>query len=594
MMKMNISERLAALRQAMKKHSVDMYYIPTDDFHGSEYVGEYFRSREYISGFTGSAGIVIVTQDYAGLWTDGRYFIQAEEELRGTEFVLNKSGCEGVLKPDEFIEKNIGDGVLGFDGRVVGNIFAEKLLKKLGKEKIVPDLDLISEIWEDRPPMPFSKAFFLEERYSGESADSKLERLRGFMEEKKADILVLTALDDICWTLNIRGGDVEYNPVILSFLVIDKESVLLFADGKKLEALPENALSAVKIFPYEDLYGYIANIPAGKTVYLDRRANYGVTAALPGSVKKISGDSPAMLFKAVKNQTESDNIKIAHMNDGVALTKFIYRMKTEPEKYTELSAAALIKELRSKKPGYISESFEPIIAYREHGAIVHYSPSEKTDVPLARDGFLLCDTGGHYLTGTTDVTRTICLGDPTDEMKKHYTAVLRGNLALGAAVFPKGSRGVNLDALARQPLWEQMLDYDHGTGHGVGYLLNVHEGPNSVRCRLSDDIRAAGCVFEEGMVTSNEPGLYIEGKYGIRTENLVLCSSAGENEFGKFLRFETLTLAPYDPDAVEPSLMTAREIQLYNEYQQRVYHSLADLLTLEEAIWLRNETREIS
>ena len=592
---MTISEKLAALREKMRRNRIDMYYIPTDDFHGSEYVGGYFKCREYISGFTGSAGSVVITQNYAGLWTDGRYYIQAEKQLAGTEYVLNKAGSDGVPSVTEFILKNIDGGILGFDGRVVSAEMAEKLADELCYNHIKANVDLIGDIWSDRPPLSTEKAYVLDEKYAGESAASKIKRIREMMKQKKADIFLLTSPDDICWLLNIRGNDIDYNPVVLSYLEISDDMIMLFADKSKLSDEVITALDKVDvdIYPYDDFYRRISGIPEGVRVYLDNsRINYAVKSALPKNLSIINGQNLTLLPKAIKNSTETENIIKAHIKDGVAVTKFIYEIKNHPEKYTELSAAKLIIDLRSKQEHYIEESFEPITAYGAHAAIVHYTADDASDVQLKADGFFLCDTGGHYLEGTTDVTRTICLGNPTDEMKAHYTAVLRGHLALANAKFLYGCRGANLDILARGPLWEQCLNYNHGTGHGVGYTLNVHEGPNGIRWKIPDNA-SKECIFEEGMVTSDEPGLYIEGKYGIRTENLLLCRNGEKNEYGRFMHFDNLTLVPYDPDAIAPELLSDSEKKNYNTYQQRVYDTVSPYLTDDEKAWLKNETRAI-
>lgn len=576
-MNKTISERISALRKKMTENSIDMYYIPTDDFHGSEYVSGYFKCREYISGFDGSAGTVIITHTHAGLWTDGRYFIQAEKQLADTEFILYKSGNDGVPSAAEFINKNIGNGTLGFDGRVVSAGFA----KKIPDVKIRPDIDLVGEIWENRPPLPCTEVFELE--CTGKSRREKITEIRSLMTEKKADVFLLTSLDDICWLLNIRGNDIAYNPVVLSYLALTDKEVHLFTEHKDLAFADE-----IIIHPYNDFYDYISHISPEKSVYIDSSViNLSAYSAVPKGCRIINGSNLTLLPKAVKNPVEIENIRKAHIKDGVAVTKFIYRIKNHPEKYTELSAAELIISLRKQQENYIEESFEPITAYGSHGAIVHYSASPETDVPLKADGFFLCDTGGHYIEGTTDITRTVCLGNPTADMKLYYTSVLKGHLALASAVFPHGCKGVNLDILARQPLWNMNMNYNHGTGHGVGYLLNVHEGPNGIRMRTTDN----DCVLEEGMITSNEPGLYLENRYGIRIENLILCRKQAKNDFGQFMEFETLTVAPYEPDAVEPELMSPSERSLYNAYQSFVYDTLSPYLTENEREWLKNETR---
>lgn len=587
---MTISERLSALRSEMRKNGIAMYYIPTDDFHGSEYVGDYFKCREYISGFTGSAGSVIVTDSYAGLWTDGRYFIQAEKQLSETEFVLNKSGEPDVPTPTEYILKNIDGGVLGFNGKTVPASFAEKIGSQIGKDHII-SADLFDKIWSSRPPLPCEKGFFLNEKYSGKSSKDKLAEIRSLMDKEHSDIFLLSSPDDICWLLNVRGRDIPYNPVILSYAAVSCDELLWFVDEQKLTDEIIRELSFAEVRPYDEFYSYIGRISSDKTVIIDKsRLNYEAVSRIPDGVRIINKQNLTLLPKARKNPTEINNEKSAHIKDGVAVTKFIYEIKNHPEKYTELSAAELMISLRSRQEGYIEESFSPIIAYGDHGAIVHYSADENSNYPLKPEGFLLCDTGGHYLEGTTDITRTICLGNATNEMKRAYTAVLRGHLALADAHFRYGCRGANLDVLARAPLWELGMDFNHGTGHGVGYLLNVHESPNGIHMRFVPD---HDCVLEEGMITSDEPGVYIEGKFGIRTESLILCRNGKKTEFGQFMYFENLTLVPFDPDAVDISQMTACDIKRYNAYQQRVYEVISPYLTETERLWLKNETAPI-
>ncbi len=582
---MSISERLAALRCEMKAAGIDMYYVPSADYHGSEYVGDYFKCREYIIGFNGSAGDVIVTADSACLWTDGRYFIQAEKELAGSSFVLYKSGQKGVPTVLGYIRENLHGGVLGFDGKAVSVRFSEAAGHSAGR---IVTADLFDRIWTCRPPMPAEKAFCLSEKYYGKSFAEKLSDIRSAVKKKNADICLLFAPDEICWLLNVRGNDILYNPVVLSFGAVEEDKFYWFVDDSKLSHDCFKNLDGVIVRSYEDFYKYIADIPSEKTILADKsQMSFEALNAVPRGVKVVYGQSPAMLLKAIKDPVETANERLAHLKDGIAMTKFIYRIKKSPESYTELSAAELLVSLRQEQENYIEESFAPIIAYGEHGAIVHYSADEQSSVPFKREGFLLCDTGGHYLEGTTDVTRTICLGKPSAEMKKHYTAVLRGHLNLAGAVFRYGCTGVNLDICARAPLWELGMDFNHGTGHGVGYLLNVHESPNSIRMKCIPD---RDCILEEGMITSDEPGLYIEGKYGIRTESLLLCRKGEKNSFGQFMYFENLTLVPFDPDAVDFTLMSEREIALYKAYQQRVYKELSPYLEPDEEFWLKEET----
>ncbi len=584
-----VFERISALRAEMKKCGIDMYYVPTDDYHGSEYVGDFFKCREYISGFTGSAGNVIITDSYAGLWTDGRYFIQAENELKDTEFVLNKMGEKGVLTASEFITKNIGNGKLGFDGKTVNASFAEKIAEKIGKDNII-SVDLFEKIWKNRPPLPFSDGFILDLKYAGLSYKEKAEIIRSVMKERSADYYAFSSPDDICWLLNIRGNDVKYNPVLLSYGILTEKNFHFFISGEKIQKITDKLDREIIIHTYDEFYSFLEELPNNRTVYLDKsRLNYEACGKIPESVKIIDGQN-LTLIKSKKNPVEAQNERIAHLKDGIAVTKFIYRIKKEPEKYSELSAADMLISLRKEQENYVEESFEPIIAYGAHGAIVHYSADEKSNSQIFADGFLLCDTGGHYLEGTTDVTRTVCLGNPTDDMKRDYTAVLRGHLNLADAVFRYGCHGANLDILARMPIYEIGRDFNHGTGHGVGYLLNVHEAPNGIRMKF---IKSHDCELDEGMITSDEPGIYIEGKYGIRTESLLLCRTREENSFGKFMYFENLTLVPFDPDAVEKSMMNEKEISLYNNYQKRVFDTLSPYLDEAERNWLKNETRAL-
>lgn len=580
-----ISDRLSALRREMKKAGIDVYYVPSDDYHSSEYVGDFFKCREYISGFTGSAGSVVVTDNYAGLWTDSRYFIQAEEQLSGTEFVLNKQGEKNVVSAVEFIG-NTG-GTAGFDGKCVSAETAEKIASCKNVKDVV-SVDLFDIIWQDRPPKPCEKIFSLDIKYSGEDHISKISRLREAVKKENADVFLTSAPDEICWLLNVRGNDIEYNPVILSFLAVTENDVVWFVDENKLRGC--DIPNGITVAPYDDFYSYISDIKTDSTVLLDENnLNYEAVNKLNDCVI-ISKQSPITLLKAVKNSTEINNVRQAHIKDGAAVTKFICEIKKHPEKYTELSAAELLVSLRKQQLTFIEESFAPIIAYAAHGAIVHYSADEKSSCPLKPSGFLLCDTGGHYFEGTTDITRTVCLGEITDTMKAHYTAVLRGHLALANARFKHGCQGANLDILAKAPLWEAGLDFTHGTGHGVGYLLNVHESPNSFRMRF---VQEHDCVLEEGMITSDEPGLYIAGQYGIRIESLLLCRKAETTEFGEFMCFDNLTLVPFDPDAVEPSLMSEREKMWYNEYQKKVYEVISPLLNDDERQWLKKETRAL-
>ncbi|MFQ7766376.1 MAG: aminopeptidase P family N-terminal domain-containing protein, partial [Blautia sp.] len=554
---MKITERLNVLRELMKEKKIDAYLVPTDDFHGSEYVGDYFKCRKYITGFTGSAGTAVIMQDMAGLWTDGRYFIQAADQLRGSTIELFRSGEPGVPTVHQFLAEKLEKSMcLGFDGRTVSAKEAEELEKLLEEKNITfaVNEDLIGEIWRERPALSCEPVMELDVKWAGESRKDKIAGIREQMKAKKANIFILTSLDDIAWLLNIRGNDIHCCPVVLSYLIMTDTEVRLYANAAAFseEICTNLADDGVKIYPYEDVYSYVQTISGDKKILLSKaNVNSRLVSSIPSGAKLLDEPNLTLLPKAVKNQTEMDNERTAHIKDGVAVTKFIRWMKTNvaKERITELGAAEKLYQFRSEQEHFIGDSFDPIIAYGKHAAIVHYSATEETDIPLEARGMVLADTGGHYLEGTTDITRTIVLGPVTEKEKKYFTAVLRGNLNLAAAKFKYGCTGLNLDYLARSPLWELGEDYNHGTGHGVGYLLNVHEGPNSFRWKNLPGNPAP--VLEEGMITSDEPGYYLENEFGIRHENLVLCKKAEKTPFGQFMCFESLTMVPFDLDGVD-------------------------------------------
>ena len=595
-----IKERLTALRALMQEKGMDVYMIPTDDFHASEYVGAYFACRKYITGFTGSAGTAVVTKDMAGLWTDGRYFIQAEQQLEGSTVELFKMGEPGVPTVHEFLEKTLQEGqCLGFDGRTVGAKEAEQLEAALGKKgvKISCAEDLVGMIWNDRPELSCEPVKELDVQWAGKSRQEKCADIRSEMEKKQADVFLLTSLDDIAWLLNIRGGDVPCNPVVLSYLAMTQKEIVLFANEKAFseEVTASLAVDGVTLKPYDAVYEYASEISADQTVLLCKeKANSRLVTSIPSGVKILDEENLTLLPKAIKNAVEVENMRKAHIKDGVAVTKFIYWLKQNVGKMeiTELSAGEYLNQLRYQQENNMGLSFEPIISYGEHAAINHYSATPETDIPIEAKGLVLADTGGQYLEGTTDITRTIVVGPLTDDQKKYFTAVLRGTLNLAAAKFRYGCRGINLDYLARGPLWELGQDYNHGTGHGVGYYLNVHEAPNGIRWRIVPE-RNDSAVLEEGMITSDEPGYYVEGEYGIRHENLILCKKAEKNEWGQFMCFEHLTMVPFDLDGIVPEQMSERERQLLNDYHAEVYEKIAPFLEDEERAWLKEATRAI-
>ena len=589
---MIITQRLAQLRQEMAHHGMDGYVVVTDDFHGSEYVGDYFKARAYLSGFTGSAGTLVVLPDRAALWTDGRYFLQAADQLSGTGIELMRMGQPGVPAIGAFLAEHLPqDGTLGFDGCTVSSGLARTLSAAL-KEKNVRFAcgeDLVDAVWPDRPALSDKPVWEL--TGCGLTREEKLTRLREKMAEQNAAYLLLTSLTEIAWALNLRGGDVACTPVFLSFLLIGRDDAQLCIQPQAVPADIAEKLTAcgVTLRPYGGIYDLLRGLPAGTRVMADSAtANYRIMESL-SHAEVLDQPSPAVWLKACKTKEETDHFRAAHVKDGAALCRFLFWLKTcvGKEPVTELSAAAKLAAFRAQQPDFLDLSFETIAGYGPHGAIVHYDPTPETDVPLRPEGLLLVDSGAHYLQGTTDVTRTVALGPVTDEERTMFTLVLKGHLALSAARFPHGVTGENLDVLARLPLWERGLDYNHGTGHGVGYILSVHEGPQNFRWRSPDGRRYP---LEEGMVISNEPGYYAAGKFGIRHENLVLVRTGETTEYGQFLYLEPLTMAPFDRDAIDVSLLTEQELAQLNDYHRRVYDTVSPLLPAEEQAWLAQAT----
>lgn len=597
---MEVCERIAALRKLMRERSIDMYLVPTADFHGSEYVGDYFKSRVFLTGFTGSAGNAVVTQTEVGLWTDGRYFIQAAEQLKGSGVTLFRMGEEGVPDIDTYLVKNLpSGGCLGFDGRVVDSAWGKRL-KAMADAKgatLAMEEDLVDLIWENRPPLSREPAFLLDERYAGKSAKEKMAQIRQIMEEKKADVHILTSLDDINWIFNLRGGDARHFLVVLSFAVITKAEAILFVqDGVLSEEILQKLQSdGVSVRGYEEIYDYAKQIPDSASVLLsEERVNYRIVGAISEKVKIINENNPALFLKCVKNPVEIKNTIQAHIKDGVAFTKFNYWLKKNigKIKMTEISAADYLEQMRRAQDGFLDLSFDTISAYGANAAMMHYKPLEDSCAELEPRGFLLVDSGGHYYEGSTDITRTIALGELSAQQKEHFTAVCRANIDLASARFLYGMSGRTLDVLSRNVLWQMGLDYKCGTGHGVGYILNIHEAPNGFRWKKVPE-RMDGAVMEAGMITTDEPGVYLEGEYGIRTENELLCCEGEKNEYGQFLYFQTITYAPIDLDAILPEKLTYLERKWLNDYHAMVYETLSPYLTEEECDWLREATREI-
>ena len=595
---MTVQEKLTALRQLMSQHNIDVYLIPSADNHQSEYVGEYFKSRAFITGFTGSAGTAVITMDKAGLWTDGRYFIQAEKELSGSGIELYKMGNPCVPTVDEFLDSVLPEnGVLGFDGRVISMSDGKKYKEKFAYKNVqVEDkYDLVDVIWAERPAMSEYPVFILEEKYSGESTTSKLSRMREEIKKVGATAHLLITLDDIAWLLNFRGRDVAYTPVVLSYAIIMMDCVHLFINEKKLSNEVQAVLAKdnVILHPYNDIYEFTAALTSDEVVLLDpARLNFALYNRIPTNIKIVEAINPALLFKAVKNDVEIQNIKKAHNKDAIAHTKFMHWVKTtyDKETLTELSASDKLEAFRAEQENFLWPSFAPISAYGPHAAMCHYSSSEETNVVLEGGTLYLTDTGGNYMEGSTDITRTVALGEISDELKRDFTNVLRGNLALSRAKFLYGCSGQNLDILARQFLWSEYQDFNHGTGHGVGYLLSIHEPACRFNWRtIEETVRP----LEDGMVITDEPGIYIENSHGIRSENELLVRKDVKNEYGQFMKFEVITFVPFDLDAIDASLLNEEEKAQLNAYHKQVYDIVAPHLSDVERDWLKIYTREI-
>ncbi|MCI5517640.1 MAG: aminopeptidase P family protein [Roseburia sp.] len=595
-----IPERLQQLREEMAKRNIAVYIVPTADFHESEYVGEHFKARKFITGFSGSAGTAVITMKEAGLWTDGRYFVQAGEQLKGTTVKLFRVGEEGVPTVNEYVEQVLQEKeCIGFDGRVVNGAWGAQL-KAIADKKhgsLYVKEDLVDLIWKDRPQLSAEPVRILEEKYSGKSTKDKIADVRKVMEKKGADLHLLTSLYDIAWLLNVRGNDISYVPVVLSYLALSREKCIWFVQESVLseevkEYLKENQ---VEVQPYEAFYDYIPQIADDSTILMNAATvNYRICSSIPASCTILDEIEPTVLMKAIKNKVEVDNTRNAHVKDAVAMCKFMYWLKNNIGKIpmTEISVSDYLADLRAEQEGFLDLSFGTISGYSEHGAICHYSATPESDKELKPEGLLLVDSGGHYKEGTTDITRTFALGPITDEMRRDFTLICRSNMNLANARFLYGCTGQNLDILARGPLWDLGLDFKHGTGHGVGYVLNVHEGPNGFRWRTVAE-RNDSAVLEEGMITTDEPGIYIEGKYGIRTENELVCRKGEKNEYGQFMYFENITYVPIDLDAIDPKQMTSVEKQRLNDYHANVYRVVSPYLNEEEREWLKVYTRAI-
>lgn len=593
-MNSTINNRIAALRAHIAQEQIQAFIIPSTDPHLSEYVAPHWQSREWISGFTGSAGTVVVTAKDAGLWTDSRYFLQAARQLEGTCITLYKEMLPETPNIPEFLSAHLQEGdCVGIDGKMFSAEEVEHLQKELKKSgiRIKSIADPMQLLWTDRPAMPLAPAFVYDTKYAGMSFTEKLSAVRQAMEAAGADSLLLSALDEIAWLLNIRGNDVHCNPVVVSYLLIEKDKVNYFVQPQKVT--PELAVyfsaNGISVHPYEEIGDYLNSFNAHSVLMNPTKTNYAIYSAIRPGCLIINGASPVALLKAIRNKQEIAGIHAAMQRDGVALVKFLKWLDeaVPAGKETEISVDKKLHTFRAAQPLYMGESFDTIAGYKEHGAIVHYEATPETDVTLKPEGFLLLDSGAQYLDGTTDITRTIALGPLTEEEKTDYTLILKGHIALAMAVFPEGTCGAQLDVLARMPIWKERMNYLHGTGHGVGHFLNVHEGPQSIRMNENP------VALQPGMVTSNEPGVYKAGSHGIRTENLVLTVPAGEGMFGKYLKFETLTLCPICRKGIIKELLTAEEIGWLNDYHRTVYEKLSPDLNNDEREWLKEACKAV-
>ncbi|RGX78430.1 aminopeptidase P family protein [Bacteroides stercorirosoris] len=593
-MSQTINSRIQALRALFSREGIQAFIIPSTDPHLSEYVAPHWKSRKWISGFTGSAGTVVVTTGKAGLWTDSRYFLQAAQQLEGTEIELYKEMLPETPSISTFLCTQLSPGdAVGIDGKMFSAEEVERMQAELQKCRIeiknIPDP--MRELWADRPPMPEAPAFIHETKYSGKSSVEKISIIREELKKCNARALFISALDEIAWTLNLRGNDVHCNPVIVSYLLIEEQDIHYFIQPQKitLEVAEYLKSTGISLHPYEEVETYLKQIRVESLLINPAKTNYAVYSAVNPDCKIIHGVSPVTLLKAIRNEQEIAGIHAAMQRDGVALVKFLKWLEeaVPAGKETEISVDKKLHGFRAEQDLYMGESFDTIAGYKEHGAIVHYEATPETDVPLKPEGFLLLDSGAQYLDGTTDITRTIALGELTEEEKTDYTLILKGHIALAMAKFPAGTRGVQLDVLARMPIWQRGMNFLHGTGHGVGHFLNVHEGPQSIRMNENP------VTLQLGMLTSNEPGVYKAGSHGVRTENLVLVVPAGEGMFGNYLQFETVTLCPICKKGISKELLTNEEIEWLNGYHQTVYEKLSPSLNKEEQAWLKEATSSL-
>ncbi len=594
---MTVTDRLFSLRGQMAIMGIDAFIIPNTDPHMSEYLAEHWQFREWVSGFTGSAGTLIITKDIAGLWTDSRYFIQAEQQLQGSGIQLFKMKIPHYPCYIEWLKNNLQDNAkVGFDGKLFSVSLAKMIKSSLSDKniKVESNQNFIKPLWKNRPSIPTNNIFIHDIKFAGKSRVEKISQVRNIMIEKNVSCHLLSTLDDIAWLFNIRGNDVKYNQVVISYALITLDNAYLFIHKElndNIKCVFEN--DKITILPYKSVTNNIKKYCKKQTILLDpSKTNNCIFSSIPSSCKIIEDINITTILKAKKNTTEVANIKKVMIRDGVALTKFFYWLENNilNEKITELSADKKLEFLRSQQKNFVGLSFATIAAYKSHGAIVHYEATAKTDVELLKEGIFLIDSGGQYFDGTTDITRTISLGNATQEEINNFTLVLKGHINIASLKFPYGTKGYQIDVLARKFLWDNYLNYGHGTGHGVGSFLNVHEGPQSIGSSANSSLNIN---FEQGMITSNEPGIYIENKYGIRIENLILCENDKDTEFGKFMKFNTISLCYIDTSLINVDLLTDDEIKWLNNYHKKVFDKISPFLSNDEKRWLEDKTKSL-
>lgn len=596
---MTPKENLKSLRSAMKQQRINAYIITMYDPHLSEYVAEHWKIIKWFSGFSGSAGNIVVTQDFAGLWTDSRYFIQAAEQLEGSGIELVKLKIPHTPEFIDWIAETLPENSkIAFDGRLVPVSLVKKMYSSFGHKSLslIDNVDLISNLWTNRPSLPKGNAFVHDLKFAGKSRPEKLKELRLKMNENGIDYQIISNLDDIAWLFNIRGTDVNFVPLVISYAVISAEKAYWFVDKKKVPAEIEAELKSdnIDVNQYENVFACINDFTPNTTISTEfAKTNYAVFDATPEYCHIQDQLNITTRLKAIKNYTEIKNIKTTMVKDGVAMVNFLYWLDNNvgKEVITEMSASEKLRDFRAEQEGFFQESFGSISGYNAHAAMPHYSATPETDVELKASGIYLIDSGGQYYGGTTDITRTVSLGNPTQEQKDDYTLALRGTIDLSMVVFPEGTKGFQLDAIARKPLWDNKMNYGHGTGHGVGFFLNVHEGPQSISTSASGDMNT---ILTPGMIISDEPAFYRQGKHGFRTENLVLVVEDEKNEFGQFYKFETVTLCPIDTKLINKDLMTRQEVNWLNEYHNDVFIQLSPHISDEKTLnWLKGKTKAI-